>query len=302
MAPKSGPKYQLEDQEKLLPRKQLIAVFCALASAFLVTFIDQNALGVALPTIGKDLHAANTISWAGTANLIANTTFQVLYGRLSDIFGRKPLFLTAIGLLAIGDLGCGFAQTGPQLYVLRGISGIGSAGVTALAMMITSDVVTLRERGRYVHPFSISSDCEVENGGAVADRTRYQGILGSCVGLGNVIGPFMSAGFVEKATWRAIFWTISPLAVLSGAVTFMILPSKRPKGSFMSKAQKIDYIGSLLSTAGIILLLVPISGGGAYFAWNSPMVIIMLNLGGICMIIFVLVEWKVAQLPTMPRK
>ncbi len=142
--------YQLEDQANLLPKKQVIVVFSALACILLVTFIDQNAVGVMLTTIGGDLHAENTISWAATANLIANTTFQVLYGRLSDIFGRKGVLLTAIVLLAAGDLGCGFAQSGPQLYALRGLSGVGSAGITALSMMVTSDIVTLRERGKYV--------------------------------------------------------------------------------------------------------------------------------------------------------
>jgi len=117
----------------------------------------------------------------------------------------------------------------------------------------------------------------------------------------HTIGPFLAAAFVQHSTWRGLFWFISPLTLLSGAVTMFLVPSKRPHDSLMSKVRKIDYLGSLFSTAGIILLLIPISGGGTYFDWKSPMVIIMLNLGGICMILFLLVEWKWAQLPTMPR-
>ncbi len=139
---------ELEDQEKLLPRPQLIIVFSALAFTLLVSFIDQNSISVALPTIGGDLNAADTISWAGTSGLIANTVFQVLYGRLSDIFGRKIIFLSAVLLLTIGDLLCGFARSGPELYVFRGIAGVGNGGITALAMMIVSDIVTLQERGK----------------------------------------------------------------------------------------------------------------------------------------------------------
>lgn len=139
----------LHDQESRLPRSKLILVISALSIALLVSFIDQSSLGVALPTIGADLHSASTISWAGTSNLIANTTFQVLYGRLSDIFGRKVVFLSAVCLLAAADLACGFASSGPMLYALRGLSGVGSAGVVALTMMIVSDLVTLRERGKY---------------------------------------------------------------------------------------------------------------------------------------------------------
>lgn len=134
------------------------------------------------------------------------------------------------------------------------------------------------------------------------ERGKYQGILGSCVGLGNTLGPFLAAVFVEKASWRALFWFISPLVLLSGAITLFVVPSKRPTDSIMSKVRKVDYLGSLFSTAGIILLLIPISGGGTYFAWKSPMVIVMLNLGGICMVLFLVTEWKVARLPIMPRK
>lgn len=94
------------------------------------------------------MHAATTISWAGTSSLIANTVFQVLYGHLSDILGRKAVFLSSVGLLALGDILCGFARTGPQLYAFRGIAGVGTGGITALAMMIVSDIVTLENRGK----------------------------------------------------------------------------------------------------------------------------------------------------------
>lgn len=139
-------------KSNILPRPKLLIVFSALAFSLLVSFVDQNSIGVALPTIGKDLNAATTITWAGTSSLIANTVFQVLYGRLSDILGRKIVFLAAVGLLAIGDLLCGFARTGPQLYVFRGISGVGNGGITALAMMVVSDIVTLENRGKLVRP------------------------------------------------------------------------------------------------------------------------------------------------------
>jgi MFS family permease len=132
----------------ILPKSQLIVVFCGLATALLISFIDQNSIGIALPTIGEDLNSATTIAWAGTSSLIANTVFQVLYGRISDIVGRKVVFLSAVVLLALGDLACSFAQTGPQLYAFRAISGIGNGGVTALTMIIVSDVVTLENRGK----------------------------------------------------------------------------------------------------------------------------------------------------------
>lgn len=148
MSQKPSQEPELKDQTNILPKGQLVTVFCGLAFALLISFVDQNAIGVALPTIGRDLDALDTITWAGTSSLIANTVFQVIYGRLSDIFGRKFVFLTALGLLAIGDLLCGFAQTSTQFYIFRGVAGIGNGGITALALMIVSDVVTLEDRGK----------------------------------------------------------------------------------------------------------------------------------------------------------
>ncbi|RDL37184.1 putative mfs transporter protein [Venustampulla echinocandica] len=263
-------------ETNILPKPKLIVVFFGLAFALLISFIDQNSIGIALPTIGEDLNSATTISWAGTSSLIANTVFQVLYGRLSDILGRKVVFLSAVGLLALGDLLCGFAKTGPQLYAFRGISGVGSGGITALAMMIVSDVVTLENRG------------------------KYQGILGSCVGLGNAVGPFLAAAFVQKSTWRGLFWCICPLGVLSGVMVAFTLPPSKVNGDLRSKVKSIDYCGTGFSSAAILLLLIPISGGGTYFEWSSPMVISMITLGVISMIAFVIVEWKVATIPMMP--
>ena len=129
---------------------------------------------------------------------------------------------------------------------------------------------------------------------------RYQGILGSCVGLGNSIGPFMAAGFVSKTTWRALFWTICPLACVAGVIVAIILPPSKTTGNTKEKMKTIDYWGTLASSVGVILILIPISGGGTYFPWSSPMVISMLVLGSISMIIFVLVEWKSAVMPMMP--
>jgi MFS family permease len=138
-------------ETNILPTPKLLVVFSGLAFALLVSFIDQTSIGIALPIIGKDLNATTTIAWAGTSSMIANTIFAVLYGRLSDILGRKLVYLTAVALLVIGDLASSFAQTGPQLYVFRGIAGIGNGGIVSLNMMIVSDVVTLERRGKYVH-------------------------------------------------------------------------------------------------------------------------------------------------------
>lgn len=146
-------------------------VFSALASALLITSIDQQSVGVVLPTIGLSLNNSATITWAGTSTLIANTAFQVLYGQLSEIFGRKVI-ISCLCLLGLGGLLCSFAETGPH-SLFRGISGVGTSGIMALTVMVVSDVTTLESRGKFI------------------------GILGSCIGLGNAVGPFISSAFTE---------------------------------------------------------------------------------------------------------
>lgn len=266
----------LHDQTNILPRGELLIVFAGLAASLVITFVDQNGISVTLPAIAKALNAENTISWAGTSSLIANTMFTVLYGRLSDIFGRKIVYLMALGLLCIADLLCSLSQNAPMFYVCRGLAGIAGGAVSSLTMIIVSDVVTLKERG------------------------RYQGFLGAALGLGNVIGPFIGAVFVMNSTWRGFFWLIAPLAACSVFVGHSLIPSSAPKESFRKNIRKIDYYGIIASSIGIILLLIPISGGGSYFQWSSPMVISMFVVGGCSLIAFIIIEWKVAFLPMLP--
>ncbi|KAL4964079.1 major facilitator superfamily domain-containing protein [Aspergillus stella-maris] len=266
----------LHDQTNILPRTQLLIVFAGLAISLLITFVDQNGISVTLPNIANDLEAQNTISWAGTSSLIANTTFTVLYGRLSDIFGRKVIYLSALVLLAISDVLCGVSVDPAMFYVFRGIAGIAGGGVTSLTMIIVSDIVTLQQRG------------------------KYQGILGAAMGLGNIIGPFVGAAFIMKSTWRGFFWLIAPLAAISAVVGYFLIPNTHKRDSLSASVKRIDHWGILASSAAVILLLIPISGGGSYFEWDSALVISMLTIGCCAMVAFVLIEWKVAALPMLP--
>ncbi|KAL2859587.1 major facilitator superfamily domain-containing protein [Aspergillus pseudodeflectus] len=266
----------LHDQTNILQHGQLLVVFAGLAISILITFVDQNGISVTLPTIAEDLDAQNTISWAGTSSLIANTMFTVLYGRLSDIFGRKGIYISALALLCVSDILCGVSQTPEMFYVFRGLAGVAGGGVSALTMIIVSDIVTLEQRG------------------------KYQGILSAFMGLGNIIGPFIGAAFVIKSTWRGFFWLLAPLAAICAVLGYFLIPNNHKRDSFAESAKRIDFLGILTSSAAVILLLIPIAGGGSYFDWDSPMVISMLVLGGVSLIVFVLVEWRVAILPMLP--
>lgn len=266
----------------ILPTKKIIICLSALALANIISFSDQTGITVALPQIAKDLNAEKTINWAGTASLLANCVCQVLFGRFADIFGRKQMLMTCLFILAVGDVACGVCKTGIQFFIFRALAGIGNGGVSLLGMVILSDIVTLKQRG------------------------KYQGILGGSVGVGNSVGPFLMAAFAKKYTWRCFYYLLAPLCIVVMIIIYFLIDSRgKQLDSVLSrkeKFKKIDYLGLFLATAALTLLLVPISGGGSQYAWNSPIVIALFVVGGVCFVAFILVEWKIPELPMIPLR
>lgn len=149
-------------QRNTMSTKRLMVAIPALSVCLFVSFVDQTSVSTATPAIAGDLSTGTATSWIGTSFLIASTAFQLINGRLSDIFGRKNLLLLCLALMGLGDLGCGFAQTPDQLFALRSIAGIGGGGINSLVMIIVSDITTLQNRGKYqgtVPSFSTIDHC-----------------------------------------------------------------------------------------------------------------------------------------------
>jgi Na+/melibiose symporter-like transporter len=132
-----------------LPRKRLLISITALSVCLFVSFLDQTSVSTATPAVAGELETGTSTSWIGTSFLIASTAFQLINGRLSDIFGRKNMLLLCLFLMGVGDLACGFAKTPVQLYVFRSISGVGGGGINSLVMIIVSDITSLQNRGYY---------------------------------------------------------------------------------------------------------------------------------------------------------
>ncbi|ODQ59512.1 hypothetical protein WICANDRAFT_83650 [Wickerhamomyces anomalus NRRL Y-366-8] len=266
-----------DSHDNILPKKKLLIVFGALASALFLSFVDQNGITIALPDIAEELDAQETVSWAGTSSLISQTVFMVLFGRFSDIFSRKYVLIASMVILSLSDLACALAQTPYQLYIFRGFSGIGNGGITSLSMMIVSDIVTLEERG------------------------KYQGILGSCVGLGNAIGPFLASAFITHThSWRKFYFMLFPLVISGCTFIVWLVPYTHHKQDMKKQFSQIDVLGFLSSSVTIIFLLIPISGGGSTYKWDSAFSIAFLCIGGVSFIVFLIVEKKFALLPMMP--
>ncbi|KAL2416447.1 Citrate exporter 1 [Exophiala dermatitidis] len=265
-------------QRNEMSRKRLMIAIPALSVCLFVSFLDQTSVATATPAMAGDLNTGAATSWIGASFLIASTSFQLINGRLSDLFGRKNLLLACLALMGIGDLACGFSQTSAQLFAFRSIAGVGGGGINSLAMIIVSDITTLQNRG------------------------TYQGVFGAIIALANGVGPFLGGALVESATWRWVFWLIPIMCAPTAAVIWYFLPLKQRPGNYVEKIKKIDYGGVVLNIASTLLVLIPLSGGGITYSWQSPFLVSGLTSGFLLGLLFVLYEWKLATLPIMPLR
>ncbi|KAI0133292.1 MFS general substrate transporter [Hypoxylon sp. NC0597] len=263
----AAPASDFQDQTLRLPFPRLISAYLCLSALYFISQLDINSVATALPTISSSLNAGNTITWTGTAYVMGQTAFQPLYGRFSDIFGRKVVLMACIGFLIGGDLLCGFAQNFIWLYVCRALSGIGGGGINSLVQITASDLVSLRDRG------------------------KYQGILSCATGLGASTGPFIAAAIMANTSdgWSQCM-----------ALTWVWLPLKPVTGRWSEKIQKIDWLGLFTVVIGVLFLIIAINSGGSTFPWTNPIIISLLVLGGIFVIFFGIVEVWVAKIPMIP--
>ncbi|GME30609.1 MFS transporter [Neofusicoccum parvum] len=272
--------HEIHDQTSRLPLRRLLAAYSCLAAIYFISFLDINSAATALPVISRALNAGTSITWAGTSYLMGQTAFQVLYGRLSDIFGRKPILLACVGFLVAGDALCGFARTPAWLYACRALSGVGGGGISSLVQITVSDLVSLRDRG------------------------KYQGLLSGAIGLGASTGPFVAAGLLRTGGdgWRWIFWVPPILAAACAVVMWVYLPLKPMGGSWREKVRKIDWFGLGAAVVGMLLVLIPINSGGSTWPWNSALVVSMLVIGGISFVLFLIIEKRFAPIPMIPLR
>ncbi|KAI0821204.1 major facilitator superfamily domain-containing protein [Irpex lacteus] len=266
----------LTDQTNLLPFKRILAVFGGLSLCALVSTLDSTIVATALPSISAHFKAGSVSSWVPAAYLLTSTAFQPLYGRLSDIFGRKAAMCVAMGMYMFGCLLAGFSRSIISLIIFRGIAGAGGGGIMSILQIIISDVVSLRDRGKYI------------------------GIIGGVISAGYALGPLIGGILAQKVTWRWCFWVTLPVSGVAIAIVLLVLPLKPVDGNFRRKLLIIDYLGCALTLGGCALLILPLIWGGVTFPWNSPIVLAPLCSGFVVVAMFCLWEWKGARLPIVP--
>lgn len=256
----------------VLNSRQIRLLMLGLMTGMLLAALDQTIVGTALPTIVGELGGINHYSWVVTAYLLASTASTPLYGKMADLFGRRPVFLFSIGTFLLGSLLAGLSQNMTQLIITRGIQGLGAGGLMTLAFTIISDVVSPRDRG------------------------RYQGLFGAVFGISSVAGPLVG-GYFAETNWRWIFYINVPLALLAIVVCYHVMRLV----PFQRRKHAIDWLGAALLVAGVSSLLLALSWGGNEFAWGSGVILGLFAAGAVLGVLFLLQEARVAE-PILPLR
>ena len=241
-------------------------------SGMFLSALDQTIVATALPTLVESLGGFNQITWVFTIYMLASTVSAALWGKLSDIYGRRSTYLAAIAIFLVGSLLCAAAQNLPQLIAARAVQGIGGGGIGALAFTIMADVLSPRERGRYV------------------------GLLSGTFAAGSVIGPLLGGFIADNFGWQWIFLINLPLGLIALRISWSAL-----RGVGTRRIARVDLRGAAtLSTAIVCLLLAGVWGGDQY-PWGSATIIGLLISSVVLAAVFVWIELRVDEPVIAPR-
>jgi EmrB/QacA subfamily drug resistance transporter len=251
------------------PRTRTQIVVAVMLGLFLAA-LDQTIVGTALPRIVTDLHGNDIYTWAFTAYLLTATISGPIYGKLSDLFGRRPVLLFAVAVFLVGSLLAGFSREMWQLVTFRALQGLGAGALFPIALAVIGDMFDAAERG------------------------KYQGFVGAVFGLSSLIGPAIGGVITDTIGWQWVFFVNLPVGAVVFAVIWRTLPSLRPSGA----RPRIDYLGASVLVAALVPILVGLTNKQSG-NWGDPMVGGLIAAGLVISAIFVWIESRVVE-PIVP--
>ena len=239
----TAPDATTADHSGELSHKQIMAILFGLMAGMFLAALDQTIVSTALKTIAGDFKAFEDIPWVVTSYMLLATASTPLYGKVSDIFGRRPVFLFSIGVFLVGSVLAAFSQNMIQLIIFRGVQGLGAGGLMPLAFIIISDIVPPRQRG------------------------KYQGYFGAVFGVASVVGPLLGGFLTDSVSWRWCFWVNIPVGFVA-----IYLVMKHLHLPHHKQAVKIDYFGAALLVGAVCSLLLALEFGNSD-GWGSTTII-----------------------------
>ncbi|GLB18909.1 hypothetical protein AtubIFM61612_008806 [Aspergillus tubingensis] len=255
---------------------KIFATMLALSLALFISALDQTIVATATPTISSDLHSASGYVWIGGAYLLANAASSNIWANLSDIWGRKPILLTAVALFFVASIICAKANGMPMLITGRGIQGIAGGGLIQLITITISDLFSVRL------------------------RSLFLGLIEFIWAIAGALGPIVGGAFTQSVSWRWIFWINLPVCGTAFVLLYVFLDIHNPRTPVLAGIKAVDWWGSFSMLALIILLLLGLDFGGATFPWGSPKVICLIVFGCLMSFAFIYSEKKLAKYPLMP--
>ncbi|OXV10786.1 hypothetical protein Egran_01453 [Elaphomyces granulatus] len=270
---------RIPSQAQKLGKKKIIIIMTALCLALFLAALDMTIVSTALPTMAAHFNANQSgYSWMASSYLLANAASIPLWGKISDIWGRKPILLLANFVFLIASLICGVSISLTMIITGRAIQGVGAGGLIVLGNICITDLFSMRE------------------------RSLYYGLFGATWAIASALGPLIGGAFTTRVTWRWCFYLNLPIGGISFVILLLFLSIETPQTSLLAGLRAIDWIGTVTCIGGTLMFLFGLEFGGVTHPWDSPTVLCLIIFGPIVWVLFILAEWKLAKYPIMPLR